>query len=155
MEISKKIKLAHTSVKQQLEKLLAEKLIIEHIDKKGTRKFPTYKANLENKEFFKYKKIFNYKKIVLSGIIEYLDNKFMPKCIILFGSYQRGEDTEDSDIDIYIQCKQEIIHLTKFEKVIDRKIELHFNEQFNKYPKELKNNISNGIVLSGFLEAYE
>ena len=53
-----------------------------------------------------------------------------------------------------IECKKEELDLAKFEKKLSRKIELHFNERFISYPKELKNNIMNGIVLSGFLEGY-
>ena len=73
----------------------------------------------------------------------------------MFGSYQKGEDVEDSDIDLFIECKKEELDIKIFEKKLGRNIELHFNENFTSYPKELKNNIINGIVLSGFLEGYK
>ena len=79
----------------------------------------------------------------------------MPKTIVLFGSYRRGEDVEESDIDIFLECKKENVNVERFEKKLGRKIQLHFQENFNAYPKELKNNIINGIVLSGFLEGYK
>ena len=44
---------------------------------------------------------------------------------------------------------------SSFEKKLGRKIELHFNDTFNSYSKELKNNIINGMVLGGFLEGYK
>jgi len=78
----------------------------------------------------------------------------MPKVIILFGSYQRGEDIEESDIDIFVEGKKEELNLDKFKKQLKRNIQLHFQEDFKKYPKELKNNIVNGIMLDGYLEAY-
>ena len=78
-----------------------------------------------------------------------------PKSIVLFGSYQRGEDIENSDIDLFIESKKEKLDINIFEKKLKRKIELHFKEDFTSYPKELKNNIINGIVLSGFLEGYK
>lgn len=155
MDISKKIKLAHTSVKKNLNKLLKLKIIIKSIEKKGKRKFPLYKANLNNKNFIKYKISYNISSILESKFIEFIKSKLMPKSIILFGSYQKGEDTEKSDIDIFIECKKEKLDITSFEKKLGRKIELHFNDNFNSYPKELKNNIINGIVLDGFLEGYK
>ena len=79
----------------------------------------------------------------------------MPKCIILFGSYSRGEDTETSDIDIFVEAKKQRIKIDKFEGVLKRKIEIHFNEDFNNYSKELKNNIINGDALYGYLEVFK
>jgi predicted nucleotidyltransferase len=151
MDISRKTGLAHTSVKANLEILTKKGFIIESIEKRGERKFPLYHANLDNKSFRKYKTIHNFMSI--SELIEYIQEKSMPKSIVLFGSYQRGEDTEDSDIDLFIECKKEEFDLKPFEKKLERKIQLHFNENFKKYPIELKNNIINGIVLSGYLEA--
>ena len=155
MDISRSIGLAHTSVKKNLGKLLKLGLITESLEKKGKRKFPLYKANLDNKTFKKYKIIYNISSILESKLIDFIEERLMPKSIVLFGSYQRGEDTETSDIDIFIECKKEELDIISFEKKLKRKIELHFNDKFNTYPKELKNNIVNGIVLSGFLEEYK
>ncbi len=155
MNISRIIGLAHTSVKKNLDKLIKLGLIIESVEKKGGRKFPLYKANLDNKTFKKYKTIYNISSILESKLIEFIEEKLMPKSIVLFGSYQRGEDIENSDIDIFIECKKEELEIISFEKKIGRKIELHFNNNVNSYPKEWKNNIINGVVLSGFLEGYK
>lgn len=155
IEISKKSKLAHTSVKNYILTLRKLDIIKENIEKKGKRKYPIYLANLENEIYKFYKKITNLDKINNSGLIYYLKDNLMPKNIVLFGSYSKGEDIESSDIDIFVECKKEEIDLSKFEKQINRKIQLHFKENFNDYPKELKNNIINGIVLSGYLEAFK
>src|SRR3989338_379810 len=152
MDISRSVGLAHTSVKKNLDKLLKLGLIIEYVEKKGERKFPLYKANLDNKIFKKYKIIYNISSILESKLIESIEEKLMPRSIVLFGSYLRGEDIEKSDIDIFIECKKEELDISLFEKKLGRKIELHFNDNFNSYSKELKNNITNGMVLSGFLE---
>ena len=154
MDISRKIGVAHTSVKKSLTKLVNLGLIEEKKEKKGTRIFPVYKAKKEP-AFKKYKKLYNLSSVMESKLVEFIEEKLTPRCIVLFGSYSRGEDTEDSDIDIYVECKKEDLSLRKFEKNLGRKIELHFNESFASYPKELKNNIINGIVLSGFLEGYK
>ncbi len=153
-DVSNHVKIAHTSVKQNLKKLVKNGLIQQRIEKRGKRKFPIYKANKNNKLFTQYKKIYNLQSIIELGIIEYIEKKLMPKSIVMFGSYQRGEDTEKSDIDIFIESKKEEIQLKQFEKKVGRKIEVHFKEQFMSYPKELKNNIINGTIIHGFLEGY-
>ncbi len=155
MNISKDTKIAHTSIKKNLKELTKQSIINELIEKKGSRKFPYYEANLENTEFKRLKMLYNLSLIFESGIIEFIDDELAPKTIILFGSFRRGEDTEDSDIDLFIECKREIFDLSLYEKKIGRKIELHFNEDFASYSKELKNNILNGIVLIGFLEGFK
>ena len=155
MDISRSIGLAHTSVKKNLDKLVKLGLIIESVEKKGKRKFPFYKANTDSKLFKEHKMIYNLSSILKSGMIEFIEEKLMPKSIVLFGSYQRGDDVESSDIDIFVECKEEELNLNKFEKKLDRKVQLHFKENFALYPKELKNNIINGIVVMGFLEGYK
>ncbi len=155
MDISRSIRLAHTSVKKNLDKLVKIGLLIESVEQKGGRKFPLYLANLENKAFKRYKLIYNISSVLQSKLIEFIEEKLMPKSIVLFGSYQRGEDIEKSDIDLFVECKKEELDTSSFEKKLGRKIELHYNDNFNSFSKELKNNIINGIVLSGFLEGYK
>ncbi len=153
LEISRKIKLAHTSVKIALTQLEKKGLIIRIVEKKGSRKFPVYKAS-NSKEFREQKKLYNYKAIVESGLSEFLEEKLMPKAIVLFGSYAKGEDDESSDIDLFIECNEERIALDKYTQKLNRSIQLHFNKDFKNYPVELKNNIVNGITLKGYLEAF-
>lgn len=154
IEISKKAKLAHTSVKKHLSTLKKLSIIKESIEKKGKRKFPLYRADINNKTYKYYKKIYNLLQLKESGVIDFLKDELMPKAIVLFGSYQRGEDTEDSDIDIFLECKEKKLELSSFKKELNRDIQLHFRENFKKYPKELKNNIINGTMLDGYLEAF-
>jgi predicted nucleotidyltransferase len=150
-EISKKIKIAHTSVKKILNELLKEKIIIEETERKGKRSFPLFYSNLENENFKNLKRLNNLKGIYDSRLIEYLE-EFMPKLVVLFGSYFRGEDIEDSDIDFFVEMKESEVDLKKFEKKLGRKINILFEENFNTLPGELKENIINGIVLQGVLE---
>lgn len=155
IDISRRIKLAHTSVKILLNELVKEELILKSVEKKGRRNFPLYKANTSEKRFRKYKRIFNLYSLIESGLTEYLEDNLSPKSIVVFGSYEHGDDNEESDIDIFLECKKDDIEFEKFEKKLRRKIQLHFNEKFSTYPIELKNNIINGFVLSGFLEGYK
>jgi len=155
LEISRNINLAHTSVKMNLEELKMMGIIKESIIKKGKRSFPVFKADLNSKTYIRYKKLYNITMLVESGLIEYLEAKLMPKSIVLFGSYQKGEDLEDSDIDLFVECEADKIDLNKYERMLLRKVQLHFKSSFTSYPKELKNSIINGIVLMGFLEGYK
>ena len=154
MDISRNVRLAHTSIKKNLNDLVKLGIISERREKKGGRIFPIYQANFNNKLFKRYKIIHNISSILESDLVDFIEKKLMPKCIVLFGNYSRGEDTETSDIDLFVECKKEEVNLEIFKKKLGRKIELHFKENFISYPKELKNNIINGIVLSGFLEGY-
>ncbi|MBU0666428.1 MAG: nucleotidyltransferase domain-containing protein [Nanoarchaeota archaeon] len=154
MEISRKTKLAHTSVKKHLEALKKKDIIKEFIEVKGARKYPFFKANIDSVEYKSKKELHNLFMVQESGLIEFLKTNYMPKSIVLFGSYARAEDIEDSDIDIFIESKREELNLKKFESLLGRKIQLHFRENFKDYSKELKNNILNGIILQGYLEVF-
>ena len=154
IDISRNIKLAHTSIKKNLKELTRLGIISQHSEKRGGRVFPVYRANFDNRLFKRYKLIHNITAILESGLVGLIEEKLAPKSIVLFGSYSRGEDTETSDIDLFVECKKEEINLKTFEKKLSRKIQINFNENFNLYPKKLKNNIINGIMLSGFLEGY-
>jgi predicted nucleotidyltransferase len=155
MEISRKIGLAHTSVKNHLLTLIEMNIIIKGNVKFGNKSNPCYFANKRHPLFMHYKKIYNLECLYNSGIIEYIKNKCQPNCIVLFGSFQRGEDTQDSDIDIFVECSEINLNLKKYENKLNRKLEIHFKNNFKEYPNELKNNLVNGIVLSGFLEGYD
>ena len=102
MDISRSIGLAHTSVKKNLNELLKLGIIKESIEVRGGRKFPFYQSDMENKLFRRYKRVYNLVSVIESGLVEYLEEKLMPKSIVLFGSYERGEDVEGSDIDILL-----------------------------------------------------
>lgn len=154
LEISRKLKLAHTSTKQHLEKLAKQGIITRTVQKKGMRRYPVYQADINSKGYRTAKKMHNLQTIIDCGVVEFLEQKLMPKTIVLFGSYQKGEDTEESDIDVYVQCGAEELSLESFEKKLNRKMQLHFKAEFGQYPKELKNSIVNGIVLYGYLEAF-
>lgn len=152
INISRKAKLAHTSVKKHLQTLLKERIIIERKEIRNTRTFPIYKANVEGNNYLLYKKISNIEQIHKSKMIEKLVNIFQPKNIILYGSYSRGEDIESSDIDIFVDTRiKNEIKLDKYERALHRRIDLKINK-FENLSKELQNNILNGVTLHGFVE---
>ncbi len=117
------------------------------------------KANRASWRFAKSKIVYNLNFIYQSGLVEYLNTVYNhPKSIVLFGSFRKGEDLSNSDIDIAIEndsFKEYKSHglrgLSEFEKAIGRNIQIHeFNR--NLIELDLFNNISNGILLMGFLE---
>tara|TARA_Y100000310_G_scaffold321147_1_gene378410 strand:+ start:2176 stop:2712 length:537 start_codon:yes stop_codon:yes gene_type:complete len=154
IEISRKTNLAHTSTKQHLKQLIKLGIIDETKEKRGKRVFPIYKANFNEETYRKYKRYYNIYSLEQSGLIEHLVRKLTPHCLVLFGSYQRGEDIEDSDIDLFIERGEKNLDLKKFEKILNREIQIHFKKSFKDYHKGLKINIANGIVLQGHLDAF-
>ena len=148
-EISRKINLAPKSVKLYLEELEKENLIIKKEHR--IHKYPVYYANRDN-NYFKFLKRLNIiRRIKESGLLAYLSEKCMPDVIILFGSASRGEDVKGSDIDLYLQCEQKKLDLSKYEKELKRQINLFFEKIFDKLSNELKTNIINGDILKGYL----
>ena len=76
--------------------------------------------------------------------------KLGPKAVVLFGSYQRGEDIEESDIDLIVLTKiRRDISLAGFEKNLDRKIHLTFVNSIDKIEKNLQKNVRNGWCIYG------
>jgi len=149
-ELSRDSKIANPSAIEYTRRLLKEGLII----KEKISTYYSYKANRESKIFRFYKKIDIITRLHDTGLIEHIDNSCFPKVIILFGSASMGEDTENSDIDIYVNSKAKKLNLEKYEKALKRKVNILFEEDFNKINKELKNNIINGTIMEGYLEVF-
>ena len=77
----------------------------------------------------------------------------MPDVIILFGSASKGEDVKGSDIDLYLQCRERKLNISRYEKEVKRGISLFFEKNFDTLSEELKRNIVNGDKLRGYLKA--
>jgi len=151
-EIARLIKLAPTSVRLHAEHLKKRKLIIEKKEKNYELK--TLHANRENPEFIFLQQQSIIFELKYSGIIEYLWESIVPKVIILYGSYAKGEAIEDSDIDLFIIGKEKNVNVEFHEKKLNKKIHLTFAESFTQLPDELRNNIINGKILKGYLKVF-
>lgn len=152
-EVSRKTKIAVTSVKKYLSELIKEGLI----EKKEGEIYPYFQSTRENDDgiFRFYKKLNLIEELETSGLLKFLEEKCAPFCIILFGSCSRGEDVEGSDIDLFIQSSELKLDLLKFEKILGREISLFFEKDFSKLSKELKNNLLNGVVVKGYIEVFK
>jgi len=155
-ELSRLLKINHTTIRQYLLKLVNEELI----EIKKGKPYDYFKAKI-NKKFLNLKLFFNLEKIRESNLIEQIERDYDYPTIILFGSYASATDDSRSDIDLFVltEVKKDKDY-SKFESKLNRKITIHlfsknkFNSTKNKNV-ELLNNIVNGITLSGKLEAFE
>lgn len=113
-----------------------------------------YTSNRTSKTFLLEKKLFNLKSLYECGLIEQLITELSNPTIIVFGSYSKGEDLEDGDVDLYVETSsKKEIKLDKFEKIFGRKIQIFKHKNIKEIKNQhLANNIINGINLNGFLE---
>lgn len=103
--------------------------------------------------FIQLKRCYNLISLFDSGLVDFLNQAYEePEAIVVFGSYSKGEDFSESDIDIAVVTKKEVeIDLKKFEKALARKINVH-EIRLKGCEPEFLNNLANGIMLSGYLK---
>ena len=142
-------KLDTKTVMKHLDEFRREGLIVRH-DPKGS--YPYFEANRLSIRYRFEKSHALMRKIVSSGLIEYLEKNLTSKTIVLFGSVKKGTYHEKSDIDIFIQASSKRIDLSRFEARLGHKISLFFDENPKKLTPGLLQNIYNGEVLSGNLD---
>jgi len=148
-DIAKLLNVSPTAVSNSVKNLKNDNII--KIEKTKTINFISF--NRDEQKAVDLKRVENLKKVYISGLSEYLEKEFAGATIILFGSYSIGEDTTASDIDIaVIGRKSKMLNLDKFEKIMNRDINLNFYDSLKKIHKHLKNNILNGILLHGGIE---
>ena len=116
-----------------------------------------YTGNRTNEMFLLEKRLFNVRRLYEVGLVDYLKEKFNNPTIVLFGSYSKGEDTEESDIDLYLETpSRKELGLSNFEDQLQRSIQIFIFRGISYIKnKHLANNIANGITLNGFLEVFK
>lgn len=152
-QMERELKLPLPSVIRYCKELEKEEIL----KKESISGVSTYSADRNSKKFLIAKRLFNIGLIFESGLIEFIVKGCFNPVIVLFGSYSKGEDIEGSDIDLYIETPSKTtIELDEFEKKLQRKIQLFIYKNIHQVKnKELANNILNGIVLNGFVEAFK
>jgi len=120
-------------------------------------KVTAYSADRTSPAFLFKKRLFNLEQLQTTGLIDFLKQELSNSPLILFGSYARGEDTETSDIDVYIETpNKETLNVAAFEKKLERTIQLFQYPSLTSIDnKQLANNIFNGIILNGFIEVFK
>ncbi len=144
--------------KANIGRILDELQRMEFIEITKLTKIWRIKANQKSVNFRNAKIVRNLRVTYQSGIIDALNDIYNnPKAIVLFGSFRKGDDISTSDVDIAVEVDfgeykvVELKQLARFEDILGRKIQVHL---FNRKTVDLNvfNNITNGIVLDGFLE---
>ena len=151
-QIEREMKMPLPSVIRYCKELEKEEIL----RKESSSGVSTYCADRNSKKFLLEKRLFNIKVIFESGLIEHIIKEYFNPVIALFGSYSKGEDTEESDIDLYIETpKKQEFDLKKFEKILKHRIQVFNYRKIKDVPNHhLSNNIINGITLNNFLEAF-
>lgn len=157
-DLSEDLGISKTTAKKVVEIMEKEEFLIKKIYGKAWR----ITCNLEHPYNYTKKVAFNLSMIfeayqggLKNHILNIVGN---PKAISLFGSYRRGDDTEESDIDIAVEVEDNenlrIVELGKIPNFGFRNnvaINLHIFSR-NKVDINLFSNIANGIIIEGFLE---
>ena len=149
--IARILEVSQPAVMKAIPGLEKESLIKVQQDKESKRW--SIELNRDHHKVMQLKRVDNLKQIYESGLADFLEKEFAGATIILFGSYSRGEDLINSDIDIaVIGRKDKQIDATNYEKLLERTININFYDSFKKIHKHLKENLCNGIILIGGIE---
>ena len=156
-EIARICRISPRTAKKYLGALLLEGAI----KRRNDRLYEFYSANMESQVYRDMKMFYNLKKLRKSGIIDYINEELHNPAIVLFGSAAKGQDTEKSDIDLFILARsRKTLDIKSFERKLGREIQAFlFTEenlrQITVKNKELLNSVINGVVISGMLEVFK
>lgn len=131
---------------------LEEQQFIKINQDKDTKRW-AIELKRENHKIIQLKRADNLRLIYETGFADFLEKEFAGSTIILFGSYSRGDDIFNSDIDVaVIGRKEKEVDLIKYEKEFEKQININFYESFRNIHKDLKENLCNGVILTGGIE---
>ena len=148
----------------KISKTTAKKIVLQLVDEEFLKKDEigkVWRIYCNSGQLYNYSRkiCFNLSMVLESEIIKEI-GKIVPnsRAIILFGSYRKGDDTENSDIDIAVEVLgnqelkiQKLGTIQKFGYRNNVTVNVHLYSQ-TKIDLNLFANIANGIVLEGFLE---
>ncbi|OGP64099.1 MAG: hypothetical protein A3K22_02275 [Deltaproteobacteria bacterium RBG_16_42_7] len=98
-EAARLLNMSPMTVKRSLDFLLKNKLIVKEVSKNRI----LYSANMQNPAFRHIKISKNLSMLLQKDIIEFIKKKVPGvSAIILYGSYAKGEETRDSDVDMLV-----------------------------------------------------
>ncbi len=156
-ELARLVKLNATTVSKYLTQFTKEGFLTKNKE----RGHLLFRANTESHKYKDAKIYNNIKSIKNSGLIEHLEKELhYPETIILFGSYSKGENDRNSDMDLFIITnKKKEINLSQYEKKLKTKIQTFIKTKgefyaLQKENKHLVNSILNGTVLKGYTEVF-
>ncbi len=153
--LAKELKTNHMNIQRKIKELEKENAV--DYKEEGKNKVYFLKNNIESKTYaFKtenYKLLkFLKKNPKFRSIIDKIQRDKRIKLCILFGSYAKGIEKKDSDIDVYIDTQNEKIK--KDIKVFDTRLSV----KIGKYDKSnllIKEIEKNHIIIKGVEEYYD
>jgi len=140
------------TVKRALDVLVADSILLRIKEKN----LILYKANIENPAFRYLKIAYNLSWLQKKGIVEFLNNHMSTiTSILLFGSYAKGENDSESDVDILIISLTKSKPTAELTRLLKRDVNL-ISFTPGQWSKQSKTNkafyldvILDGIVLFG------
>ena len=154
-EIARSIGESHSTVLRKINELAKESII--DYKQEGKNKVFFIKNNLKAKNYVYSAEIYKLNKLLkkhkeLSIILEDIKKNFSSGMIILFGSYAKGNEKSNSDIDIYLETTDNKIK-NKI-KELNSKLSIKIGE-FDINSLLIKEIIKNHIIIKGVEEYYE
>lgn len=147
--LARSIELSPAFVSTHIDCLIEGGMVEE--EKEGNMRI--FSANTSSPKYRMNKRAHNLKEIFTSDLVPFLEENLYPDSLVLFGSYLRGTDAENSDIDIaVINGRDKSLDLSNFEEKFERKIKLTIIDDLEKAEAEFAETLINGLVLSGYLE---
>ncbi|MBL7160045.1 MAG: nucleotidyltransferase domain-containing protein [Candidatus Aenigmarchaeota archaeon] len=151
-EAAKKAKVSTQTAKLQLD-WLAKNGFLKR-EKLGN--LYLFRANYGSQKFRHFKIAFNIFELEKTGLVEYLKSKYEINSLVVFGSFAKGEDTPESDIDILlITNSKQKPDMINYIKKMKKDISL-LQYSYKEWEERAKKNkpfyeqiLIHGIVLSG------
>lgn len=147
-EVARLLEISPPTASKKLKKFAKDDLLIERKEKG----FNLYKADLDSDGYRDLKVYYNIRKVKECGLFDSLNKFYLKPTIVLFGSAAHGLDIENSDFDILIisEKKKQFPEIKKYEKKINRKLQIFVVKKINELKNEyLINNALSGMVLQG------
>ena len=153
--IAKKLSESHTTISRKLNNLKNENVVDKR--KEGKNSIFFLKKNIISQNYILQTELYKTIKLLkkhpeLSIIFEDILNKTNEKMIVLFGSYVKGLNKKNSDIDIYIETKSR--NTKKLIENIHSKINVKIGTFDIKSPL-IKEIIKDHIIIRGVELFYE
>jgi len=151
-ETARLLKMDPMTVKRALNILVIDNILLKTKEKNQI----LYKANIENPSFRHLKIAYNLSWLQKKGLIDFL-KKYMSNVssIVLFGSYAKAENDEESDIDILVITLSKNKPTVELLKLLKRDVNL-ISFTPTQWSQQAKNNrafyldvITEGIVIYG------
>ena len=120
-ESARFLKMDPMTVKRALDLLVADDVLLKTREKNQI----LYKANIENPAFRYLKIAYNLSWLQKKGVVDFLKNHMNSvTSILLFGSYARGENDKESDVDILVISLSKDKPTVELSKLLKRDINL-------------------------------